>query len=69
MTDDSVGREYVRKLFGRDEPEPQPEPADPAKGNHVPREGAITGPGRLTGEAEAREWARELFGRAALELP
>ena len=75
-TDDQAEREYVRQLFAEHEddqwggPPVEPaKPADPMKGNHVPREGANLGPGPLTGEAEVREWARELFGRAALELP
>ncbi|MFI7607658.1 hypothetical protein ACIBTV_21300 [Micromonospora sp. NPDC049366] len=78
MTDDEREmREYTRNLFAEHEDdnwaarpaEPAKPPADPKTGNVVPREGATVGPGPLTGDAETREWAAELFHRANLQLP
>lgn len=39
MTDDDI-RDFTAALFGREaQPDPVPDPPDPARGNHVPKEG------------------------------
>lgn len=59
MTDEE--RDYVRRLFGDDDaPDPQPEPADPVKDNHVPREGSNTR--KRPADYDDRDFAGELFG-------
>ncbi|NES28951.1 hypothetical protein GCE86_19660 [Micromonospora terminaliae] len=63
MTDEY--REYVRKLFGDPAPEPDPEPAEPNRGNHVPREGS-TPDNKPTGDEATRQWVRDLFDHSGV---
>lgn len=71
MTDDTAAREYARRLFAEDDygdnwPTAGTTPAaptEPKRGNHVPREGNNPA-SQPSGDAEMREYTRELFDRA-----